>query len=152
MWLPWLFLPPNVILKQEQRGHEKLFRAEKEVVSILSPQWGVLLPYYYGETTCDGEKAHVFSEAKGTQLFKLEGEELELAFVKLEKAYETMSQYLVIHGDPAPEHVFIHEHGAMMIDWGWSEIAKNVDEARQQNILDLQQVRFMMKSNTSVLV
>jgi len=69
-------------------------------------------------------------------------------FEKLLIAYDTTSDSGVIHADPELYHVYIHENGAMLIDWDSAEHVE-VDEARKMNRGDLENLKsvcFPMKS------
>lgn len=106
-------------MKQEKPQYEKHFDAEREAYLHLSRYWGSLLPHYYGQVNCVDQKsrAHILGEGKGTQLTRIKREHRNAAFAKLEHTYEVISDCGIIHGCPLPEHAFISEDGAMLIDW-----------------------------------
>jgi tRNA A-37 threonylcarbamoyl transferase component Bud32 len=60
--------------------------------------------------------------------------------MKLREALEGISQFGIVHGDLRPEHAYIHEEGAMFIDWDLAEL--NNEAAIDVNMIDL---RHMMK-------
>jgi len=152
LWIPWLFLPPKVIIKQEKPQYEKYFEAEKQAYLSLSPYWGSLLPHYYGEADCVDQKsrAHVISEAKGTQLTKIKKQNYDSAFLMLKHTYEVISEYGIIHGRPFPEHAFIYENGAMLIDWDEAEVEENFGEAKTINMIDHMDMQRMMGKKVNI--
>jgi hypothetical protein len=145
LWLPWLFLPHEVILKQEDPHSGKSFDAERNSYLSLFQWWDILLPHYYGETFCVKERrrAHILSEAKGIQLSQVPERDHENAFRELEKTYHRISEYGIVHGDPVPQHVFIHKHGAMLIDWNLAEFTTS-GEAKTINLVDFNDMKRMI--------
>jgi tRNA A-37 threonylcarbamoyl transferase component Bud32 len=135
-------------MKQEKEPGTNYFDTEKKVYHTLRRHCGVLLPYYYGEASCmspfhSPKRAHVISEAKGKCLLEVPKETRPEVVSKLERTLAQISKCGIIHADPLPDHVFINDNGAMLIDWELAEF-DTVDQAEKMNKGDLTHMLHMV--------
>jgi len=153
LWLPWLSLSRNFILKHETHDHPKYFNTEKKAYLQLRRWWNAngddVLPYYYGEAYCNihNKRALILIEAKGIPLYRVPAQDLEDAFEKLKLTYDKISRDGVMHGDALPEHAFISNQGATLIHWNLAEFSNDVAAAGEMNELNFKQMQAMVVVN-----
>ncbi|OAA63631.1 Protein kinase-like domain protein [Niveomyces insectorum RCEF 264] len=120
-YIPGPFLPPRVALKKLQKdteSHVELFENEQAMYRRLQPLQGKVIPYFYGEATCEGKRAIVLSVVDGVVALKQEKPRLSIEELqqRLRVVAVAMEPYRIVYGDPKLGNLILVEDRVMLVD------------------------------------
>lgn len=120
-YMPGPFLPPSVVLKKLQKNtecHIELFEDEVKTYRHLQPLQGEVIPYFYGEATCEGKRALVLSVVDG--VVALQQDKPRISVEKFQRRLrvvaDAMQPYGVVYDDLKLGNVILVEDRMVLID------------------------------------
>lgn len=136
-YVPGPFLPAQVAVKKLQKNREshiRLFDNEHKMYCRLQPLQGKIIPFFYGEGTCEGKRALVLSVIDGVIAMEQEIPRLSVEEFrsKIKVAADAMKPYGVVYGDAKLDNVLIVGDRVMFVDLEWAskpedKLASRVD-------------------------
>lgn len=136
---PEWFLPPKIVLKEENPGKTDRYKNEVRIYKRLEQLQGRYIPRFLGEATSDsGTPAIILQYVEGTPLDQLSPEDLrnEAVLKGLEHTYDQLTEHGVVHNDPELHNFIRTDGGVLVIDFDFAKIVKQPLQDNSQDFQD----------------